>query len=260
MAHRTSRRCRSSLSRRRPPYMSRSVLRLLSVSFVPIRIFSTAVQAQTFSTPCMQVTQGKWATERGFSIHVSFILSGSWVQSIAATGDWEGVRNHLSDANVFVVNTYTSESANNPVGGNSQELRYTHKIALGVTLDPHTLLGPSDTYFLASASTRTGNSLSYDISNCFQVQEIFGQQTLRLVDLAVEKLFLDKKSDIVGSRINALDDCARSPPYCFAHDLGFCGNLLSIPVNASVSSYLDAVCGIRARYEASLECYSITGG
>ncbi len=239
--------------------MSRYVLRLLSVSFVLACIFSTAVQAQTFSTPWMHVTQGDWATEWGILDPHIFFLSGSWAQSIAATGDWDGVRSQLSDAGVSVFGTYTSESAGNPVGGNPQEFRYTHNIALGVTLDLHKLLGLSDSYFLASASERTGNSLSYDIPNFFQVQEIFGHQTIRLVDLAVEKLFLDKKVDIVGGRINALDDFATSPLYCFAQNLGFCGNPLSIPVDASVPSYPGAAWGIRARYQVSPEFYSMTG-
>jgi porin len=80
-----------------------------------------------------------------------------------------------------------------------------------------------------------------------------------LVDLAIEKQFLQKKLDIVGGRINALDDFATSPLYCYAQNLGFCGNPLSIPVNASVPSYPNAAWGIRARYQVSPEFYSMTG-
>jgi len=121
------------------------------------------------------------------------------------------------------------------------------------------LLGLSDTYFLASASERTGNSLSNDIPNFFQVQQIYGHQTLRLVNLAIERLLFDKKLDIVGGRVNALDDFATSPLYCFAQNLGFCGNPLSIPVNASVPSYPGAAWGVRARYAISPEFYTMTG-
>ena len=123
---------------------------------------------------------------------------------------------------------------------------------MGVAMDLHRLLGLDDTYFLASASERFGNSLSYDIPNFFQVQQIFGHQTIRLVDLALEHRFLDQKLDVVAGRINALDDFATSPLYCFAQNLGFCGNPLSIPVNASVPSYPGAAWGIRGRYEFRL--------
>ncbi len=169
------------------------------------------------------------------------------------------VRTDLSDAGVSAFGSYESESAGNPVGGEVHKFRYTHNIALGVALDLHRLLGLHDTYFLASASERTGNSLSNDIPNILQVQQIYGHQTIRLVDLAVEHLFFDQKLDVVGGRINALDDFATSPYYCFAQNLGFCGNPLSIPTNANVPSYPGAAWGIRARYQATPEFYSMTG-
>jgi len=219
----------------------------------------SAAQAQTFSTPWMHATQGDWATKWGIlDPHILF-LPGAWSQLTAATGDWDGVRSDLSEAGVSVFGTYESESAGNPVGGKSQEFRYTHNIALGVAMDLQRLAGIDDTYFLASASERTGNSLSYDIPNFFQVQQIFGHQTIRLVDLALEHQFFDKKLDVVAGRINALDDFATSPLYCFAQNLGFCGNPLSIPVDASVPSYPGAAWGIRGRYEVSPEFYSMTG-
>src|SRR5208282_5180562 len=155
--------------------------------------------------------------------------------------------------------SYESESAGNPVGGEDHKFRYTHNIGAGWSLDLGKLVGLADTYFLASASERTGNSLSNDIPNFFQVQQIYGHQTIRLVNLAIEKLFFDHKLDIVVGRINALDDFVTSPLYCYAQNLGFCGNPLSIPVNASVPSYPGAAWGIRARYQLTPEFYSMTG-
>ncbi len=216
-------------------------------------------QAQTLSTPWMHATQGDWATRWGvLDPHILFLPS-SWTQLTAATGNWDGMRGDLSEAGVSVFGTYQSESAANPVGGQSQQFRYTHNIALGVAMDLQKLVGLDDTFFLASASERAGNSLSYDIPNFFQVQQIFGHQTLRLVDLALEHRFLDHKLDVVAGRINALDDFASSPLYCFAQNLGFCGNPLSIPVNASVPSYPGAAWGVRGRYEFTPEVYSMTG-
>lgn len=219
----------------------------------------SASHAQTFSTPWMHATQGEWATSWGIlDPHILF-LPGSWTQLTAATGNWDGIRSDLSEEGVSVFGTYQSESAGNPVGGNSQQFRYTHNLALGVAMDLGRLANVSDTYFLASASERTGNSLSYDIPNFFQVQQIFGHQTIRLVDLALEHRFFDQKLDVVAGRINALDDFATSPLYCFAQNLGFCGNPLSIPVDASVPSYPGAAWGIRGRYDFTSELYSMTG-
>jgi porin len=241
--------------------MGRVPIGVLVLSFVLACMFSTPAHAQmqTFSTPWMHTTQGGWVTDWGIIDPQILFFPESWGQLTAATGNWDGMRSELSHAGISFIGSYQSESAGNPVGGESQQFRYTHNIALGFALDLQKLLGLSDTYFLASASERTGNSLSYDIPNFFQVQQIFGHQTIRLVDLALEKRFFNKKLDIVAGRISALDDFATSPFYCFAQNLGFCGNPLSIPVNASVPSYPNAAWGIRARYQVSPEFYSMTG-
>jgi porin len=70
---------------------------------------------------------------------------------------------------------------------------------------------------------------------------------------------LEKRLDIVAGRINALDDFATSPLYCYAQNLGFCGNPLSIAVDASVPSYPGAAWGIRGRLQLSPDVYSMTG-
>src|SRR5580704_13952030 len=235
-------------------------LRALTTCFtLSFTIATSTVRAQTFSTPWMHSAQGDWATPWGVIDPRILFFPPSWGQLTGATGNWGGLRSQLSETGISFFGSYESESAGNPVGGEVHKLRYTHNIALGIALDLHQLLGLTDTYLLASASERTGNSLSQDIPNFFNVQQIYGHQTIRLVDLAVEKLLFDKKLDIVGGRINALDDFATSPLYCFAQNLGFCGNPLSIPTNASVPSYPGAAWGIRARYEISSELYTMTG-
>ena len=240
--------------------MNRAQGRSLAITLLLAAILpAAAAQAQTFSTPWMHATQGGWATPWGILDPQVLFLPGSWTELTAATGNWRGLRSQLANAGISAFGSYESESACNPAGGQVHKCQYTHNIALGVALDLNRLLGLSDTYFLASASERAGNSLSYNIPNFFQVQQIFGHQTFRLVDLAVEKLFFDKTLDVVAGRINALDDFATSPLYCFAQNLGFCGNPLSIPVNASVPSYPGAAWGIRARYQLLPEVYSMTG-
>src|ERR1700691_3380792 len=163
--------------------MSRSILRSLVASLVLAGVLAAIpAHAQTFSTPWMHATQGDGATEWGILDPQLLFLPGSWAQLTAATGNWDGIRTDLSDAGISAFGSYQSESAGNPVGGEVHKFRYTHNIALGIALDLHKLIGLEDTYFLASASTRTGNSLSNDIPNTLQVQQIFGHQTIRLVD------------------------------------------------------------------------------
>ena len=175
------------------------------------------------------------------------------------TGGWGGERRRLSDAGIGFAGAYVTEAAGNPVGGTTQTARYTHNISLGVFFDLGRLIGVPDTYALVSASNRAGNSLSRDIPNFFAVQEIFGGQTTRLVHLALEKITAGGHLSVVGGRIDALDDFATSPLYCYAQNLGFCGNPLSIPVNASVPSYPNTAWGLRARWSFTDNVYAMTG-
>jgi porin len=218
-----------------------------------------SARAQTFSTPWMHSAQGEWATPLGVIDPRILFFPPSWGQLTGATGNWYGLRSALSERGLSFLGSYESESAGNPVGGDVHKLVYTHNLALAVALDLDRLVGLKDTYFLASASQRAGDNLSQYIPNSFQVQQLYGHQTIRLVDLAVETLMFHKRLDIVAGRVNALDDFATSPLYCYAQNLGFCGNPLSIPTNASVPSYPNTAWGIRARYEFSHELYSMTG-
>ena len=207
----------------------------------------------------MHATQRDWASEWGVLDPMILFTPGSWAQLQGATGNWDGVRTDLSDAGVSVFGSYESESAGNPVGGAVHKFRYTHNIALGIALDLHRLLGLDNTYFLASASERTGNSLSNDIPNTLQVQQIYGHQTIRLVDLALEHLFFNQKLDVVGGRINALDDFATSPYYCFAQNLGFCGNPLSISTNAYILAIRVQLGELERAIRLTPEFYTMTG-
>ena len=239
--------------------MRGSVTRLLSYSLLACLFLTAPAQADTFSTPWMHSAQGDWPTPWGVIDPRILFFPPSWGQLTGATGNWDGLRGQLSEMGVSFFGSYESESAGNPVGGELHKLLYTHNVALGIVFDLDKLLGLTDSYFLASASERSGDNLSNVIPNSFQVQQIYGHQTIRLVDLAVERLFLDKRLDVVAGRINALDDFATSPLYCFAQNLGFCGNPLSIPTDASVPSYPNTAWGLRARYEFSHEFYSMTG-
>jgi hypothetical protein len=158
--------------------VSHSIFRSLVVAFVLAGVLTAApARAQTFSTPWMHATNQDWASEWGVLDPMILFTPESWAQLKGATGGWDGVRSDLSNAGVSLFGSYESESAGNPVGGEVHKFRYTHNIALGIALDLHRLIGLEDTYFLASASERTGNSLSNDIPNTLQVQQIFGHQT-----------------------------------------------------------------------------------
>ncbi len=164
------------------------------------------------------------------------------------TGNWGGYRDRLSeDYGLALVGNYTSESGN-PVGGQRQGVTYTHNIGLSLFADLEKLLGIEETVFLVSASNRAGTSLSARyVGNVYAVQQIFGGETTRLVQLALARAFFHRTLRIVAGRINGLDDFIASPLYCNAQNLAFCGNPLSIPSDVNISSYPNTMWGTRVR-------------
>jgi porin len=175
------------------------------------------------------------------------------------TGDWGGGRSWLEERGLSASASYVLESAGNPVGGETHRARYTHNVGLAVFADLEKLLFLPHTTFMASMSNRAGNSLSRDIPNEFAVQQIYGGQTTRLVVLAVQTRLLDDHLDLVAGRLNALDDFVASPLYCYAQNLGLCGNPLSVPIDVSVPSYPNTAWGARGRYWLTDEAYAMTG-
>lgn len=185
----------------------------------------------------------------------------SWTTARSLTGDWGGRRSTLArEYGLAIVGDYTAEVAGNPVGGRRQNVRYTHNVGLAVLADLETLVGLEETYFMVSASNRAGESNSArDIGNVFAVQQLFGGQTTRLVDLALGKRLLGGALDLVAGRINGLDDFIASPLYCNAQNLALCGNPLGVPTDVSISSYPNTAWGARARYQFHPAAYVMGG-
>jgi len=177
------------------------------------------------------------------------------------TGNWRGYRDQLRDEyGVTLAGDYTAETAGNPVGGQSRGVTYTHNIGLAVFADLSNLLGLDDTVFLVSGSNRAGNSVSKEyIGNVYAVQQLYGGQTTRLVQLALGKAFFRRTLRIVAGRINGLDDFIASPLYCNAQNLALCGNPLSIPSDVNISSYPNTMWGTRIRWEPSSLWYAMGG-
>jgi hypothetical protein len=140
----------------------------------------------------------------------------TWDRAHSLTGNWGGWRSYLEDEyGVFVLGSYTAEVAGNPVGGQRQGVRYTHKVGLALLVDLEKFAGIPATRFIASASERTGESNSLkDIGNIYAVQQLYGGQTTRLVQLALGTQLFDGALDVVAGRVNGLDDFAASPLYC----------------------------------------------
>src|SRR5215510_14649059 len=148
-------------------------------------------------------------------------------------GDWYGVRPWLEDHGITPTVTFVTDALGNPTGGREQGFTGAHNLGLDLLFDLEKLAGLRGGSFHFSLSQRFGTSLSTDyIGNVFTVQQVFGGETFRVVNLAYQQTLLDDRVEFSVCRIAAGDDFLVSPyNYVFVQN-GFDGNPVGIFFNS----------------------------
>jgi len=160
-------------------------------------------------------------------------------------GDWAGARPWLEEHGVTPTVTFVMDALGNPTGGMQQGFRQASNLGVDLQFDLQKLVGLTGGSFEISFSERFGSSLSReDIGNVFTVQQVFGGQTYRLVNVAYQQRLLDDRVEFRVGRIGAGDDFLVSPyNYVFVQN-GFDGNPVGIFFNApGMSAYPNATWG-----------------
>src|SRR5262245_63647169 len=144
-------------------------------------------------------------------------------------GDWAGARPWLEERGVTPTVTFVMDALGNPTGGLQQGFRQASNLGVDLSFDLQKLVGLTGGSFEISFSERFGSSLSReDIGNVFTVQQVFGGQTYRLVDVAYQHRLFDDRVEFRAGRIAAGDDFLVSPyNYVFVQN-GFDGNPVGI--------------------------------
>jgi len=126
-----------------------------------------------------------------------------------------------------------------------QGFRGASNLGLDLVFDLDKLLGLAGGSFEISFSARFGSSLSQeDIGNVFSVQQVFGGETYRLVDVAYRQQLLGERLELRVGRMAAGDDFLVSPyNYVFVQN-GFDGNPVGVFFNApGMTAYPNATWG-----------------
>lgn len=146
------------------------------------------------------------------------------------TGNWSGVRDRLHHSGVRVGLNYSTETMFNVAGGEKQGGTYADNIDLALLFDLAKLTGIPRTTFLVKMSQRDGDSVSARFiapsqdGNTFPVQELYGGQTFKLVNVQFNTRLADDRIDLAYGRLVANDDFLRSDLYCQFLNNSFCGS------------------------------------
>ncbi len=184
-----------------------------------------------------------------------------WLQQDYMTGDWGGARTKLEAEGIALRAHYLSETAGNPTGGLKQATQYAQQIDFGADLDMAKLASISGGQIHVTFSDRAGNSLSdLDLGALAEVQEIFGGgQNFRLAILTYEQSLFNDTLDLKGGWLNVGDDFATSPLYCYFQNNAFCGNPVSVTLDAGFSTFPVSSWGGIAKFQPRSDVYLQAG-
>jgi hypothetical protein len=117
-------------------------------------------------------------------------------------GDWYGTRTWLEDHGITPILTFVTDSLGNPTGGTEQGFTTANNLGLDLNFDLEKLGVLEGGSVLFSMSYRFGGSLSANyIHNVFTVQQVFGGETFRVVNIAYLQKLLDDRVELRLGRI-----------------------------------------------------------
>jgi porin len=176
-------------------------------------------------------------------------------------GDWLGLRTRLEDDGVTPTLTFVSDILGNPVGGRRRGFTDADNLGLDLAFDLEKLYGLKGGRFEFSMSQRSGANLSaIDVGNVFTTQQVYGGETLKIIDVAYRQKLLDDRVEFRVGRIAAGDDFLVSPyDYLFVQN-AFDGNPVGIFFNApGMTAYPNATWGVLAKVKPTERTYVMGG-
>lgn len=189
-----------------------------------------------------------------------------WLTQDTMTGNWNGWRTHLNDKGITITGHYFQDSAGNPMGGKSKNVRYAHEVGINVDFNLKKLTGYQLGLFHFTVTSRAGKGLGEKLPALDSPQEIYGSPTLRLTLLAWEMPWNRYVATNVGE-INAETDFETwsiywgMNNYCQFQSNAICGMPQSIAFNSGYSYYPTAHPGAWVKfYPAGNNHYSIQFG
>jgi len=176
-------------------------------------------------------------------------------------GDWFGTRAWLEDHGITPTLIFVSDALGNPTGGQEQGFTTANNVGLDLNFDLEKLGVLEGGSFLFSMSYRFGGSLSANyIHNVFTVQQVFGGETFRVINLAYLQKLLDDRVEFRLGRIAAGDDFLVSPyNYVFVQN-GFDGNPVGIFFNSrGMTAYPNDTWGALVKVRPTATTYVMGG-
>jgi porin len=183
--------------------------------------------------------------------HYTDNLFGTWCDLLPALNH-DGITPSLS---------FITECGGNPVGGIRHGFTEADNLGFGLNADLERLWGLHGGSLVLTMNSRSGASLSHiDVGNVFNVQEQWGGEVFRLVDMTYEQSLCDDRLDVKLGRMAANDDFLSSPYYWAFLQNGIDGTPVGIFFTVpGMTAYPVATWGLRLKARPVKEVYVMAG-
>ncbi|WP_240905769.1 carbohydrate porin [Thiorhodococcus mannitoliphagus] len=222
------------------------------------------ITSQMIQDECNWIGPGLPATAILLALTAPGVLASDYPSSDYLLSDSE-TRDAWKGHGVSFGLGYTSEPMFNIVGGEKLGGTYADNIALEFGFDLERILGIPATNLVIKGSKRDGTSVSERFvapsegGNQFTVQELYGGQNVKLVDVRFNTLLLDERLMLSYGRLTANSDFLSSPLNCQFINNSYCGNpkpvFLQNPF--TFTSYPLATWGALARYDTPSRVWTL---
>ncbi|WP_040509797.1 carbohydrate porin [Gluconobacter morbifer] len=166
-----------------------------------------------------------------------------WLTQSTMTGDWGGFRTRLANKGINIGGHYLEDSAGNPLGGKSKDVRYADEFGINVDVNLKRLTGVQAGLFHLLITARQGLGIGATLPALDSPQQIFGSgETVRLTRLSWEMPWNKYVRTEVGE-INTENDFEQSSvywgmsQYCQFESNAICGMPQSIAMNSGYGWY-----------------------
>lgn len=141
-----------------------------------------------------------------------------------ALGDMWGLREDMADNGLVLNVSFAMNWAGNPVGGRSQGVTQLNSTGISFAADLEKLAGLEGLTFFSSLSVRSGTSLTLKhIGNVINVQQLYGNESYRLVNLYLEQVMLNEHVGLKVGRIAQFDDFSHAQAFGYYMNNAFDG-------------------------------------
>jgi porin len=167
----------------------------------------------------------------------------------------------LQHDGIYPTVTFVSDLAGNPSGGKRQGFTEADQLGVDFYCDLGRLFGLPGAKAEVSFGSRSGSSLTdLYINNLFEVQQAFGGETFRFIDLLYEQSLANDRWNVRIGRLVAGDEFLFSPLYTLFMQNGINGNPVGIEFDApGFTTYPVTSWGARFRYRPVEQVYVMTG-